>query len=107
MDWVTFLFSLVVRYKTYRESVPSSGGGAKRYTGSWCQTVNVMSILSTHLDNKFFESVNFCFETRSYFFIFVVIIVILLLLLLHNTNKNPQLRAALKTEINGFEKFII
>ena len=83
----------------FQTTTPPSGGGAKRYEGSWCQTVNVMAISSTHLDNKLFEPVNFCFETRSYFFVFVVIIVILLLLLLHNTNKNTKLRTVLKTEI--------
>ena len=65
-----------------------------------------MTILSTHLDNELFEPVNFHFDARSYIFVFVVVIVILLLLLLHNTNKNPQLRAALKTEINVLEKFV-
>ena len=65
-----------------------------------------MTILSTHLDNELFEPVNFRFEDRSYIFVFVVVIVILLLLLLHNTNKNTKLRAALKREINGLEKFV-
>ena len=66
-----------------------------------------MAISSTHLDIELFEPVNFHFEARSYNFVFVVVIVILLLLLLHNTNKNPQLRAALKTKINGLEKIVI
>ena len=39
-------------------------------------------------------------------FVIVIVIVILLLLLLHNINENPQLRAALKTEINKLEKFV-
>ena len=38
--------------------------------------------------------------------VFVIVIVILLLLLLHNYNKYPELRAALKTEINKLEKFV-
>ena len=66
-----------------------------------------MTILSTHLDNELFEPVNFRLSARSYIFVFVVVIVILLLLLLHNINENPQLRVALKTKINGLEKFVI
>ena len=65
-----------------------------------------MVISSTHSDNELFEPVNFRFDVRSYIFVFVIVFVILLLLLLHNTNKNPQLRAAHKTEINGLEKFV-
>ena len=65
-----------------------------------------MAISSTHLDSELFEPVNFRFDGRSYSFVFVVVIVILLLLLLHNTNKNTKLRAALKREINGLEKFV-
>ena len=81
------------------------GGGS--HGGRTSRTVNVRTIPKTHLDNELFERVNFRLYTRSYFWVFVIVIVILLLLLLHNTNKNPQLRAALKTEINGFEKFVI
>ena len=71
------------------------------------RTVNVMTIPNTHLDNELFAPVNFRFESRSYFWVFVIVIVILLLLLLHNTNKITKLRAALKREINGLEKFVI
>ena len=66
-----------------------------------------MTILNTHLDNELFEPVNFRLYSRSYIFVFVIVFVILLFLLLHNTNENPQLRAALKTKINGLEKFVI
>ena len=70
------------------------------------RTVNVRTIPNTHSDNELFETDNFRLSGRSYNFVFVIVIVILLLLLLHNYNKNPQLRAALKTEINGLKKFV-
>ena len=66
-----------------------------------------MAIPNTHSDNELFETDNFRLSARSYFWVFVIVIVILLLLLLHNYNKNTKLRAALKTKINGLEKFVI
>ena len=59
------MFKIILTLTNSKQPLPPQGGGAKRYEGAWGQTVNVMAISSTHLDNELLEPDNFRFEDRS------------------------------------------